>query len=324
MGVTKPATDRPKLPGVGRLGLLDPPAANNLAQLGWTDHDDQAHVDLLWSLSRAPDPDAALRALVRLSENPNTGWDELNAALLNERSLRGRLLAVLGSSLALGDHLVANPQSWKLLRGKVILPTRDQLHRAFSECVEQSSIAPGSVGNRLRVLYRDHLLVLAALDLAPTVEDEPVLPFSLVAAQLSDTADAALAAALRVAEATVCGDRAPPRLAVIAMGKCGARELNYVSDVDIIFVGEQADPVSTRVAGEMMRFASSTFFEVDAALRPEGRSGELVRTLESHIAYYQRWAKTWEFQALLKARPAAGDMELGRRYVAALMPMVWT
>jgi [glutamine synthetase] adenylyltransferase / [glutamine synthetase]-adenylyl-L-tyrosine phosphorylase len=322
--VTKPATDRPKLPGVGRLGLLDPPAANNLAQLGWTDHDDQAHVDLLWSLSRAPDPDAALRALVRLSENPNAGWDELNAALLTERSLRGRLLAVLGSSLALGDHLVANPQSWKLLRAKVILPSRDQLHQAFSECVEESLGTPGSVGNRLRVLYRDHLLVLAALDLAPTVEDEPVLPFTLVAAQLSDTADAALAAALQVAEATVCSDRTRPRLAVIAMGKCGARELNYVSDVDIIFVGEQADPVSTRVAGEMMRFASSTFFEVDAGLRPEGRSGELVRTLESHIAYYQRWAKTWEFQALLKARPAAGDMELGERYVAALMPMVWT
>ena len=109
------------------------------------------------------------------------------------------------------------------------------------------------------------------------------------------------------------------------MGKCGARELNYVSDVDIIFVAEDADlAVATRVAGEMMRFASETFFEVDAALRPEGKHGQLVRTLESHIAYYQRWAKTWEFQALLKARPAAGDAELGEQYIDALMPMVWT
>ena len=80
--MTKPATQRPRLPSVGRLGLIDPPAGERLAQLGWYDHDDQAHVDLLWSLSRAPDPDAALRALVRLSENPDTGWDELNAALL--------------------------------------------------------------------------------------------------------------------------------------------------------------------------------------------------------------------------------------------------
>jgi glutamate-ammonia-ligase adenylyltransferase len=321
--VTKPATHRPRLPSVGRLGLIDPPAGQRLAQLGWTDHDDRDHVDLLWALSRAADPDAALKALVRLSENPDTGWDELNAALLRERPLRGRLFAVLGASLSLGDHLVAHPQSWKLLRGKVKLPTRDELHGAFMACVDEALAVPGSVVSRLCTLYRDHMLVLAALDLAATVEDEPVLPFILVGAQLSDMADAALAAALRAAEATVCGDGTPPRLAVIAMGKCGARELNYVSDVDVIFVAERADAISARVAGEMMRVASAAFFAVDAGLRPEGRSGELVRTVESHVAYYQRWAKTWEFQALLKARAAVGDAELGERYLAALMPMVW-
>ncbi len=323
MVVTKPATQRPRLPSVGRLGLIDPPAGERLAQLGWYDHDDQAHVDLLWSLSRAPDPDAALRALARLSENPDTGWDELNAALLTERPLRGRLFAVLGSSLALGDYLAAHPQSWKLLRGKVKLPTRDQLRASFTECVDEALAAPGSALSRLQTLYRDQLLVLAALDVAATVEDEPVLPFTLVAAQLSDLADAALAAALRVAEVSVCGDGTPPRLAVIAMGKCGARELNYVSDVDVIFVAERADALTTRLASEMMRVASAAFFQVDAGLRPEGRNGELVRTVESHIAYYQRWAKTWEFQALLKARAAVGDAELGERYLAALMPMVW-
>jgi len=326
--VTKPATQRPRLPSVGRLGLVDPPAGDRLRQLGWYDHDDRAYIERLWSLSRAPDADAALRALVRLSENPDAGWDELNTALLSDRGLRGRLFAVLGSSLALGDHLVANPQCWKLLRGRVKLPSRDQLRETFNACVDEfmdeTSDAPGSATPRLRALYRDHLLVVAALDLAATVEDEPVLPFTLVAAQLADTADAAMAAALRVAEATVCGDRTPPRLAVIAMGKCGARELNYVSDVDVIFVAEHADPVSARVAGEMMQVASAAFFQVDAGLRPEGRNGELVRTLESHIAYYQRWAKTWEFQALLKARAAVGDAELGKHYLAALMPMVWT
>jgi glutamate-ammonia-ligase adenylyltransferase len=323
LGVTKPATDRPRLPGVGRLGLVDPPAGERLAQLGWTGQDDQAHVDLLWSLSRAPDPDAALKALVRLAENPDSGWDELNAALLKERPLRGRLFAVLGASLALGDHLVANPASWKLLRGKVKLPTRDQLHETFLASVEDTLSEPASAIPRLCTLYRDHLLVLAALDLAATVEDEPVVPFTVVGAQLSDTADAVLAAALRVAEVTVCGDQTPPRLAIIAMGKCGARELNYVSDVDVIFVAEHADAVSARVAGEAMRVASAACFAVDAGLRPEGRSGELVRTVESHIAYYERWAKTWEFQALLKARAAVGDAELAERYLAALMPMVW-
>lgn len=323
MVVTKPATKRPRLPSVGRLGLVDPQAAERMAQLGWYEHDDQAHVDLLWSLSRAPDPDAALLALVRLSENPDAGWDQLNAALLAERPLRGRLFGVLGSSLALGDHLIAQAQSWKLLRGKIKLPTHDELCDMFTGCVDESLEAPGSAMVRLRTLYRDQLLILAALDLAATVEDEPVVPFTVVAAHLSDLADAALAAALRVAENSVCGDRTPPRLAVIAMGKCGARELNYVSDVDVIFVGEQADTVTTRVAGEMMRLASEAFFQVDAGLRPEGRSGELIRTVESHVAYYQRWAKTWEFQALLKARAAVGDEELGQRYLDALMPMVW-
>ncbi|OBF56756.1 bifunctional glutamine-synthetase adenylyltransferase/deadenyltransferase [Mycobacterium sp. 852002-53434_SCH5985345] len=323
MGVTKPATQRPRLPSVGRLGLVDPSAGDRLAQLGWYDHDDQAHVDLLWALSRAPDPDAALRALIRLAENPDTDWDELNAALLAERPLRGRLFAVLGASLALGDHLVVHPESWKLLRGKAKLSTRDELRAAFTECVDRASDAPGSVVTRLQTLYRDQLLVLAALDLAATVEDEPVLPFTVVGAQLSDLADAALAAALRAAEAGVCGDRPAPRLAVIAMGKCGARELNYVSDVDVIFVGERADALTTRLAGEMMRIASEAFFQVDAGRRPAGRSGELVRTVESHIAYYQRWAKTWEFQALLKARAAVGDQELAERYLTALMPMVW-
>ncbi|OBK88116.1 bifunctional [glutamine synthetase] adenylyltransferase/[glutamine synthetase]-adenylyl-L-tyrosine phosphorylase [Mycobacterium sp. 1165178.9] len=323
MVVTKPATQRPRLPSVGRLGLVDPQAAERMAQLGWYEHDDQAHIDLLWSLSRAPDPDAALLALVRLSENPDAGWDQLNAALLAERPLRGRLFGVLGSSLALGDHLIAQAQSWKLLRGNVKLPTHDELCDMFTDCVDESLVAPGSAMVRLRTLYRDQLLILAALDLAATVEDEPVVPFTVVAAHLSDLADAALAAALRVAENSVCGDRTPPRLAVIAMGKCGARELNYVSDVDVIFVGEQADTVTTRVAGEMMRLASEAFFQVDAGLRPEGRSGELIRTVESHVAYYQRWAKTWEFQALLKARAAVGDAELGQRYLDALMPMVW-
>ncbi len=323
MVVTKPATQRPRLPSVGRLGLVDPPAGDRLTQLGWYDHDDQAHVDLLWSLSRAPDPDAALRALIRLAENPETDWDELNAALLTERPLRGRLFAVLGTSLTLGDHLAVHPESWKLLRGKAKLPTRDELRATFTACVDEAPADPGAVVARLQTLYRDQLLVLAALDVAATVEDEPVLPFVVVGAQLSDLADAALAAALRVAGATVCGDRTPPRLAVIAMGKCGARELNYVSDVDVIFVGERADPLTTRLASEMMRVASAAFFQVDAGLRPEGRSGELVRTVESHIAYYQRWAKTWEFQALLKARAAVGDQELAERYLTALMPMVW-
>ncbi|HZN80447.1 MAG TPA: bifunctional [glutamine synthetase] adenylyltransferase/[glutamine synthetase]-adenylyl-L-tyrosine phosphorylase [Mycobacterium sp.] len=313
--MAKPATQRPKLPSVGRLGLVGPQAPADLDRLGWNT---DAHVELLWSLSRAPDADIALRAMVRLADAVGRGWDELNQSLVKDRGLRGRLFGVLGSSLALGDHLVAHPDSWHLLAGDVTLPSADELRAMFAGEAEKASDTTGAL-QPLRTLHRNRLLVLAGLDLAPTVENEPVLPFTTVGEHLSDIADAALGAALIVA-----GGDEPPRLAVIAMGKCGARELNYVSDVDVIFVGETADAVETRVAGEMMRFASDAFFEVDAALRPEGKHGQLVRTLDSHIAYYQRWAKTWEFQALLKARPAAGDEELGRRYVEALMPMVWT
>ncbi len=123
------------------------------------------------------------------------------------------------------------------------------------------------------------------------------------------------------------------------MGKAGARELNYVSDVDVIFVAEGAPdsdialdrmiPAATRLAMLTMQgvheiAVEPPLWEVDANLRPEGKDGALVRTLESHIAYYDRWAKDWEFQALLKARPLAGDRELGERYVEALAPKVWS
>jgi [glutamine synthetase] adenylyltransferase / [glutamine synthetase]-adenylyl-L-tyrosine phosphorylase len=318
--VAKPATQRPKLPSVGRLGLVEPQAPADLDRLGWNT---DAHVELLWSLSRAPDADTALKAVVRLADAADD-WDELNAALLKDRGLRGRLFGVLGSSLALGDHLVAHPASWHLLQGEATLPGADELRVAFAKRAEKATDTRAALLS-LRKLHRDRLLVLAALDLAPTVENERVLAFTTVGEHLSDLADAALGSALTVATRSVCGeDGEAPRLAVIAMGKCGARELNYVSDVDVIFVAEKADATATRVAGEMMRFAGDAFFEVDAALRPEGKHGQLVRTLDSHIAYYQRWAKTWEFQALLKARPATGDAELGEAYIAALMPMVWT
>jgi len=70
--------------------------------------------------------------------------------------------------------------------------------------------------------------------------------------------------------------------------------------------------------------AEPPLWEVDANLRPEGKQGALVRTLDSHLSYYERWAKSWEFQALLKARPLAGDMSLGGAYVDAVQPKIWT
>src|SRR5690606_13620953 len=87
--------------------------------------------------------------------------------------------------------------------------------------------------------------------------------------------------------------------------------------------------IATFLARETMRGIAELaieppLWEVDANLRPEGKAGALVRTLDSHLAYYERWAESWEFQALLKARPLAGDRELGERYVTGVAPMVWS
>ncbi|MFI1919482.1 bifunctional [glutamine synthetase] adenylyltransferase/[glutamine synthetase]-adenylyl-L-tyrosine phosphorylase [Nocardia sp. NPDC020380] len=332
--MVRPPTARSAVPGVGRLGLLEPSAAESLRELAW---DNVESVPLLWALSRSPDADLALLTLMRLREKLGNDWGALDYAIRTDTSLRGRLFALIGSSSAFADHLAADPLAWQLLRRRD-LPERDELIADLLDAVHaQPEVGPntgpmlyraGISGPEaialLRKRYRDQLMLLAAIDLAATVENEPVLPYQQVGWHLTDLADAALTAALSVAVARVCVDReVPVRLAVIAMGKCGARELNYVSDVDVIFVAEPADTTATRLAAETMSVGGAAFFEVDAALRPEGKAGALVRTLESHIAYYKRWARTWEFQALLKMRPATGDLELGGDYRDALMPMVW-
>ncbi|MFE2961723.1 bifunctional [glutamine synthetase] adenylyltransferase/[glutamine synthetase]-adenylyl-L-tyrosine phosphorylase [Nocardia tengchongensis] len=332
--MVRPPTARSAVPGVGRLGLLEPSAAASLRELAWDNVDS---VPLLWALSRSPDADLALLTLIRLREQLGSDWAAVDSELRRDSSLRGRLFALIGSSSAFADHLVADPAAWRLLRRRT-LPSRAEVLAELLDAVQATPETGSEAGPMmfragisgpeaialLRKRYRDQLMLLAAIDLAATVENEPVLPYQQVGQHLTDLADAALTAALSVAVARVCVDReVPVRLAVIAMGKCGARELNYVSDVDVIFVAEPADTTATRLAAEMMSVGSAAFFEIDAALRPEGKAGALVRTLESHVAYYKRWARTWEFQALLKMRPATGDLDLGRAYRDALMPMVW-
>src|SRR5579863_5702371 len=119
----------------------------------------------------------------------------------------------------------------------------------------------------------------------------------------------------RMADDVWAGAWSATGVAVIAMGKYGGQELNYASDVDVMFVGEGdvRDPLAL----------ARRCFRVDADLRPEGRSGPLVRSLDAFRAYWERWAQTWEFQALLKARPAAGDPALGAAFAALAADAVW-
>lgn len=320
---------------LARLGLTGTWAEATLAELGWWSGDKPADGadTIMWALARSPDPNLALRAVERLFaavSDPKA----LDAALRTDVGLRGRLLALLGSSTALGDHLVAHPDRWHRLAGAGVRPT-DEPAAAMLTAVGADPDGPpagspgGAVAGRtgsdavtaLRVAYRDELMVLAAADLAAVGEPElPVLDLEDVMARLADLAAAVLQAGLAVAVAEA-GEHG--RLAVIAMGKCGGRELNYVSDVDVVFVAEPADPATTKVASRLMRIVGEACFDVDANLRPEGRQGALVRTLDGHLSYYRRWAKTWEFQALLKARPVAGDAELGAAYAEAVAPLVW-
>ncbi|MGY4278604.1 bifunctional [glutamine synthetase] adenylyltransferase/[glutamine synthetase]-adenylyl-L-tyrosine phosphorylase [Streptomyces sp. CRB46] len=308
-----------------RHGFTDPSAAERLldaVELAPV-RDDPV---LLEALGATADPDLALHGLVRLLEaQPDpTARRELLDTLIAAKPLRDRLLGVLGASEALADHLARHAGDWRAL---VTYEPRD-LHRGVEDFERGLAEADDPVS--LRVAYRRCLLSIAARDVCGTID------VAETAAELADLATATLRAALALAEAAAPEDAALCRLAVIAMGKCGGHELNYVSDVDVIFVGEAVEGAdepralraATALASHLMRICSETTVEgsiwpVDANLRPEGRNGPLVRTLSSHLAYYQRWAKTWEFQALLKARPVAGDPGLGAEYVAALQPLVW-
>lgn len=279
--------------------------------------------ELLTTMSHSADPDQALLYLSRMVEVDGT----VPFRLGTEPRLADRTFAILGASSALGDHLVRRPRDLDLLAGE-LMPTQRSLTQIVTEEFADSDRAVCL--NGLRLNYRRQLLQIAAQDLVGEWGIE------VTAAALSDLATDALDAGLAIAKRDV--PRADEvRLAVLAMGKCGARELNYISDVDVIFAAEPVDDampademlrVASMLATGMMRACSEltsegALWEVDAALRPEGKDGPLVRTLASHFAYYEKWAKAWEFQALLKARPAAGDREIGQRFVDALSAHIW-
>jgi [glutamine synthetase] adenylyltransferase / [glutamine synthetase]-adenylyl-L-tyrosine phosphorylase len=330
---------------LARMGFADVPRAEReLAALGIAGGDHP----LLADLAQAPDPDLALTGLAQIAERDSGLID----GLTKDPAYRARTIAVLGVSKALAAHLARHPEDTAVLRGRDAdrRPDPGRLRAELLRAVGADPDDPVPVAAdsdketaadpaaRLAAAYRRGLLHLAARD------QTGVITIDQTAAELADLADAVLESALAVARAELAAEHpaeaaaaAAARLAIVAMGKCGARELNYASDVDVIFVAEPADEqtseeaalgAATRLAAGMIRVCEratpeGAIFPVDPNLRPEGRQGPLVRTLASHLAYYDRWAKTWEFQALLKARPAAGDRDLGRRYATAVAPLVW-
>ena len=395
--------------------LGDPALTRLLPPAGADDPGAPAHA-LAGALAATADPDLALLSLVRLARAVDAGTGpresprRLLARLLRrvpdaaaraaprpdwapapvgedapDEQLRHlqRLLAVLGSSSALGDFLAAHPEGLAALAparapdAPGLPDARTALRAAVTGALGRPAAGdgPGSEGglddagggadgagatpdgpdsgpdggtgtadrdavaratSALRTAYRNRLLGIVADDLT---SPDPYQHVETVGRRMSDLADAALDAALLIARRAVGPPARDTALAVIAMGKTGARELNYISDVDVVYVVAPAEDrrvpegellaAGTAIATELAAVVSSTGAEpplwpLDTGLRPEGKDGALVRTLASHVAYYQRWAASWEFQALLKARAAAGDEALGRAYEQAVAPFIWS
>lgn len=333
------------LTGLARAGFVHlSDARENLAQLATLTH--RPDNELLDDFAAVADPDSALDSALRLVPLLSGASSEL----VQRRDSLLRILKVLGASRGLSEFFLRHPDQVSALANPVReLPSDSELRHDLLDAVHAHDGMSADSGEdarvHLRVRYRYRLAQIASFDLE---QDDPVAGLGSVAASLADLAAAALEAALALARAEISGDtpgcfprdevRATP-FAIIGMGKCGARELNYVSDVDVIYVTEAAEhagissaravDIATRLAIMVQRGINEIaiepgLWEVDANLRPEGKDGALVRTLESHLAYYDRWAGGWEFQALLKARPLAGDADLGERYVRALAPRVWS
>ena len=268
-------------------------------------------------IKNSADPDSALQFLAHVIESGAAD------CLSWEASEWDALSSLLGASSALGQHVVRHPIHTSYIVQATTPPTREDMFEQLSSSVRQGSWDESLVA--LRIAYRKQVCAIAAVDVVARGASVGLLPG--IAYALTDLADAVINASLELARTQVA-DSQDVRLAIIAMGKCGARELNYISDVDVMFVADPADNRATDIAKLVMQACSAvtsegSIWEVDANLRPEGKAGSLVRTLSSYLDYYERWAQSWEYQALLKARPMAGDAELGALFVESVAPFVW-
>jgi [glutamine synthetase] adenylyltransferase / [glutamine synthetase]-adenylyl-L-tyrosine phosphorylase len=293
---------------------------------------------LLERLSEAADPRDALTCLAGLASAHPDLFDEVR----QDEAWLSRVVAVGGVSRPLGDLLARHPDAVHALctlDGVDVARTADAVAEAVTSAADPASQAAGIAAIR-RALTAD----IAARDLTGVAD------VAEVGAELARLAEAVLTGTLRGVHQQVAGDGPAARIAVIGMGKLGGQELNYVSDVDVVFVhepveraadgrddaagGRDADDATAatreakQVLSRMMELlnASTTMgraYEIDPTLRPEGRNGPLSRPVSSFVAYWERWAKTWEFQALIKARPVAGDLDLGRELLARAEPFVW-
>jgi len=269
-------------------------------------------------VDEAAEPELARKAIARIGERP-TG-----RALLARPDIAPAAARLLGFSTSAADFFSAHPEELEALADL----RRRTLEELVGECT--SSVAAVGPSAGLRRFRRRAGYRVAARDLAGAPVDEVMEDLTAVAE-----------ACLRVAVLSVDG---PGRLAVIALGKLGGEELNYSSDVDLIFAHRSTDgtnkagaapagggsdqEAASDLVGRLIALVSEPTEEgvalrVDADLRPQGRAGPLSRSLHAMLEYYERHAATWELQALLKARPVAGPPAGTARFVEAITALAY-
>ena len=280
---------------------------------------------LLDWLSDTPDPDAGLLAYRRISEAlSDQRW--YLSTLRDEGAVAKRLMRVLGTSAYVPELLMRAPE---VIQQYADGPDGPKLLDVEPDAVARALVAsagrhpdPVRAIAAARTLRRRELARIASADLLGMLE------VTHVCNALTSVWVAVLQAALEaVIRANTPDGGAPARIAVIGMGRLGGGELGYGSDADVMFVCEPDDGVDESAAvrwsvtiAEQVRSLLGTPsadppLEVDAGLRPEGRNGSLVRTLDSYETYYAQWAQPWEIQALLRAHRVAGDEDLGERFL---------
>jgi glutamate-ammonia-ligase adenylyltransferase len=284
---------------------------------------------LLEWFADSPDPDAGLWGFRRLSESLGRSPWYLQM-LRDEGEVAERLAHVLGTSRYATDLLEREPQGVKML-GESLVPLSAEAALAEMQALLERAESPEAAVGAVRAVRRRELLRIACGELVAGTD------VALVGQGLSRLTDATLQATLDIAMESVREQRGldavPCAIAVIAMGRYGGFELSYGSDADVMFVHEPAEGVEPQVAvsfaqaviSEVRRLlsvpASDPPLEVDADLRPEGKNGPMVRTVESYAAYYAKWSHVWEFQALLRADAVAGDDDLRARFTELIDPL---
>jgi glutamate-ammonia-ligase adenylyltransferase len=293
-------------------------------------------------LPRCPDPDMALNNLERFLANPGAG-EQL--PLLLENRARGLevLLQLFGTSQSFSDLLGRHPDYLDMVRVPLRRSPGPAELRSMLEADVEGVLEDAAVLRAFRRFRQRQLLRIGTNDI---IRERPL---EEVTRDLSHVADAALQVALTVAIRQV-GKRfgepfsnsgEPVSGVILAFGKHGAEELNYSSDIDLMFIYREEgatrgkrvttvgnDEFFARVVGEVVRLLSAhtdqgQAYRVDLRLRPEGARGSLARSLGSTLQYYDALGRTWERQALIKVRPVAGDLELGNRFLEAIEPFVY-